>query len=71
MNIKDITIFYPLKRNGVYKPFAYSFNSIVTSFSNAKDAFDFIKASYLTEKECQDMCVLLNKATKIWTDYCL
>ena len=62
MDVKDVTIFYPLKCNSIYEPFAYSFNGIVTSFSNAKDAFDFIKASYLTEKECQDMCVLLNKA---------
>ena len=62
MKVKDITIFYPLKCNGVYKPFAYSFNGIVTSFSDAKDAFDFVKASYLTEEECQNMCVLLNKA---------
>ena len=65
MNVTDITIFYPLKCNGIYVPFAYSFNGIVTSFSNAKDAFDFIKASYLTEKECQDMCVLLNKAAEL------
>ena len=64
MDIKDIRIFYPLKCNGVYKPIAYSFNGIVTSFSDAKDAFDFIKASYLTEKECNDMCILLNKASK-------
>ena len=64
MNIKDITIYYPLKCNGKYETTAYSFLGITTSFSDAKDAFDFIKASYLTEKECDDMCKVLNHLDK-------
>lgn len=61
MKVEDITIYYPLKCNDEYIPMPYSFNGIVTSFSNAKDAFDFIKASYLTEEECMNMCDALNK----------
>lgn len=64
INIEDITIYYPLKCGDKYIPTAYSFIGCITSFSNTKDCFDFINASYLTKKECEDMCVLLNKASE-------
>lgn len=60
MELKDITIFYPLKCNGKYEPFAYSFRGSVNSFTDGKEAFNFIKDSFLTEKECQDKCDMLN-----------
>lgn len=62
---EDITIFYPFWTGKKYVAIPYSFLGIVTSFSNAKDSFDFIKASYLTEAKCEDMCVLLNKMVEL------
>lgn len=60
MTIKDVTIWYPLKCNDKYVPTSYSFNGTVTSFSDAKDAFNFIKKSFLTKKECISKCQELN-----------
>ena len=60
MNVKDITIWYPLKCNDKYVPTSYSFNGIITSFSNAEEAFKFIKKSFLTKKECISKCQELN-----------
>ena len=60
MTQKDTIIYYPLKCGGKFVPFAYSFLGSVSAYSDCKDAVDFIKASYLTEKECQDMCDALN-----------
>lgn len=60
MNVKDITIWYPLKCNGKYYPIKYSFNGIVTSFSDARDAFNFINNSFLTKRECIGRCRKLN-----------
>ena len=42
-------------------PIAYSFLGTVSSFSDAKDSFDFIRKSFLTEDECQEECDALNK----------
>ena len=61
MEHKDLTIYYPLKCGGRYVPIAYSFLGTVSSFSDAKDSFDFIRKSFLTEDECQEECDALNK----------
>lgn len=58
---EDITIYYPLKVRGEYVPMAYSFNGTLTSFSDPKDVFKFIKASFLTREECAAECARLNK----------
>lgn len=55
---EDITIYYPLKMRGKYVPMAYSFRG---TFSDPKDVFKFIKASFLTREECADECAKLNK----------
>ena len=65
MDIKDVTIWYPLKCNDEFIPTSYSFNGIITSFSDAKDAFDFIKKSFLTKKECINRCQELNAPEEI------
>lgn len=69
MEQKDITIYYPLKCNGKYVPIAYSFLGTISSFTDAKDAFDFIKAASLIEEECQDKCNSLNNLLKINNDF--
>ena len=60
MSGKDLTIWYPLKCNDKYVPMNYSFNGVISSLSNAKDAFNFIKKSFLTKKECSIKCKELN-----------
>lgn len=67
--MKDITIYYPLKCNGKYVPVAYSFQGMLTSFSNPKDTFEFIKASFLTREECEDRCDIFNDLLKINIDF--
>lgn len=63
MITEDLTIYYPLRCNGIYEPTAYSFYGSVKAFSEPKDAFEFIKKSYLTEEECQRECDKLNGNT--------
>ena len=60
MKRRDITIYYPLCCNGIYEPMAYSFNGTLTAFSSNREAFKFMKKSFLTEKECQKECDRLN-----------
>lgn len=59
---KDITIYYPLKCNGVYETFPYSYVGAFGSYSNAEDSFNFLKDSFLTEEECDKRCDELNKS---------
>ena len=62
--IEDITIYYTLKCNGLYTVMPYSFYGIVSNLSDAKDAFNFIKNSFLTEEECQKECDKYNEHKK-------
>lgn len=63
-NVEDITIYYPIKCNGLYTAMPYSFYGIIVSLSDAKDAFNFIKKSFLTEEECQKECDKYNEHKK-------
>lgn len=65
MEQKDITIFYPFWTGKKYVVMPYSFLGTITSFSNAKDSFDFIQKSYLTEAECKNMCDALNNLVEL------
>ena len=69
MKQKDVTIFYPFWTGKKYVVMPYSFLGTITSFSDAKDSFDFIKKCYLTEEECEDMCDALNNMIELGIAY--
>lgn len=57
---KDITIYYPFWTGKKYVTMPYSFLGTVSSFTDAKDSFEFIKESFLSKEECDYECKMLN-----------
>ena len=50
----DFTVYHPLKCNGEYECFAYSFRGSLTAFSDKKDLLEFLRTCFYTEQECEE-----------------
>lgn len=57
---EDFIIYYPLKCNGKYVPTAYSLVGSLSSFSEPKDLYFFIKNTFESEDACKEYCKELN-----------
>lgn len=60
MENKDFTVYYPLYDGQKFVTTPYSFLGTMTSFSDAKDAFDFFTKCFSTKEACDIECGRLN-----------